>query len=140
MGYKRNRTVDLKFGPDTGEMAGFEISLRRLSVEETLDISELADIPDDTPIHEQKKLVRELTDRVAEKIVSWNLDDDNDQPIPPSGTALRAEDLAFVQEIVTAWLDAIGSVSAPLAQTSSAGVPSEVSSIPMDALSPSPPS
>lgn len=139
MGYKRNRTVELKFGDDTGDMAGFEITLRRLSIGQVLDISELADIPDDTSLTEQKQIVGKLADRVAEQIVSWNLLDDDEQPIAPSAAALRNEDLAFLQGIVDAWLEAVGGVSGPLDRPSSNGAPSPAVSIPMEVLLPSPP-
>jgi hypothetical protein len=138
-GYRRARVIELKFhGADVGEMDGFEITLRRLSVNEMLDVAALADIPDGASADDTNKLIFELTETIADKIVTWNLEAEDGSPIAPSGDALRGEDLGFTHSILDAWIDATTGVPAPLARNSSAGEPSPALSLPMEPLSASP--
>ncbi|MFD5564531.1 hypothetical protein [Kitasatospora griseola] len=76
----------------------------------------------------------------ADAIIEWNLDGDDDQPLPPTMDGLKTLDLDFTMDIINAWMDAINGVSAPLPQTSTDGSTSVEASIPMDVPSASLPS
>lgn len=68
----------------------------------------------------------------ADAIIEWNLEGDDDQPLPPTMDSLRALDLDFNLTAISAWMDAVNGVSAPLPQTSTGGSTSVEASIPMD--------
>jgi hypothetical protein len=75
----------------------------------------------------------------AEKLVSWNAEDEEGIPVPATMDGIRSQDLDLSLKIIDAWTDAIAGVSVPLPETSSAGQPSALeASIPMDAPSASP--
>lgn len=75
----------------------------------------------------------------SKRLVSWNLTDDDDQPIPATEEGLRQVDTSLVTALKDAWLQSITGVHAadPLPQSSPSGEPSPVESIPMEVLSPS---
>lgn len=72
----------------------------------------------------------------AEKVlVSWNITDDNDEPVPCTRDGLFAQDLELVRDLIEAWKDAVIGVAAPLEKPSPAGEMFPVASIPMETLS-----
>lgn len=109
---------------------GCEVTLRRLKVGEWLDITGLGG--DDEPG------VRHIGDQLktmADKLVAWNLEDDEGRPVPTTVEAVLDQDRDLMLAILGSWLDTLSGVSAPLEPTSTGGEPSLVESIPMDTLS-----
>ncbi|MCX4703860.1 hypothetical protein [Streptomyces sp. NBC_01373] len=125
MGYKGTpRTVKIDFAQGH-EHHGAEARVRRMSFGEWEAILEG---DDDNAVAE-----------FAKRLVSWNLEDDDDQPLPATPEGLRMVDTSLVTALKEAWLQSITGVHAadPLPQSSPSGGPSLVESIPMEALSPS---
>lgn len=79
------------------------------------------------------------TTEFATRLVSWNLTDEDDQPIPATPEGLRQVDTSLVSALKTAWVQALTGVhdADPLVHSSPSGGPSPVESIPTEALSPS---
>ena len=131
MGYKATpRAVNIQFA-EGHEHHGAEARIRRMSYGEWeavvgADGSEGAD-------------ETSATEEFAKRLVSWNLTDDNDQPIPATPEGLRLVDTSLVAALKQAWVQALTGVhdADPLAQTSPSGERSLVESVPMEALSPS---
>lgn len=127
MGYKRKlKTYTLQF--DTDDMAGFECVMRGLNIGEYLRVNGMGDADEET--------VPGLLDLFADKLVSWNLEDDNNQPIPANRESVHAQDLDFILTIAPAWINAVSGVSGPLEQTSNNGPQYPAVSIPMEPLPP----
>lgn len=137
MGYKRpKRIFKLKFTDP--EMGGLEVRAKSTSLGGFLTIAKLVDLKDrltagDDAIAE----VEELFSTFAKCLVSWNLLDDDDSPVPPTKDGLLSQDLDFVLEIIGAWAQAIGGVSTPLAMPSRDGARLLEESLPMEPLTPS---
>lgn len=78
----------------------------------------------------------------ADALVSWNLDerlDDETIPVPTTAEGVMAQDVDFMLDMITAWLQAIGAVDVPLGDGSNGGKPFLEAGIPMQApTSPSP--
>ncbi|MEU3851717.1 hypothetical protein [Streptomyces sp. NPDC029554] len=75
----------------------------------------------------------------AKRLVSWNLTDDDEQPIPATPEGMRQVDTSLITALKDAWVQALTGVhdADPLPQSSPSGEPSPVESIPTEALSPS---
>jgi hypothetical protein len=120
------------------EMEGLEVRIRSMSIEQALDVAELA-----TVAANQRDRIYQLTDALAAGIVSWNLEELDDQevpqPVPATAAGLRSQDLDLLLAIVRAWINAVLAVSPPLAKPSPDGGPSLEASIPMESPLPSPP-
>ena len=129
MGYKpRRKTYNLQF--EGGRFEGLEVTICALPIGELLELDELSETR-----------TRENVDRMFEivsiALQSWNLETEDDQPVPATKEGLYTQDPDFVHAIVDAWRDAMTGVSAPLPETSDAGETSPEASIPMEPLSPS---
>ena len=125
MGYRAKRKkIHLKF---EGDYEGLEVTAHGLTLGQYLEITGLGEV-DVSAVTDQMK-------RFAESLISWNLEDEDCQPIPAIPEAVYAQDQDFMFHILGAWMDGMAGVSAPLEQTSPAGEQSLVESIPMDALS-----
>lgn len=70
----------------------------------------------------------------ADKIVSWNYEDDNDVPVPVSLEAVRELDAGAVVAALLQWQEAVAAIGAPLKKDSPSGETSLEASIPMEDL------
>lgn len=82
--------------------------------------------------------IRKMVDILIGALLSWNIEDDDDRPVPVSAAALLAQDPAFVMDVMAAWTAAITGVSGPLGEGSISGPQFPEGSIPMETLSPNP--
>lgn len=69
-----------------------------------------------------------------EVLIEWNLEDDDDQPIPANGDTLLERTPRFASLLLTHWREAAAEISAPLGQRSTNGARSPAPSIPMASL------
>lgn len=128
MGFKAGpRTVTVRFA-EGHEFHGAEARARLMSFGEWEAIVEADQSGDQSAMEE-----------FAKRLVSWNLTDDDDQPIPASREGLRQVDVRLVIALKDAWVQSLNGVhdADPLSQSSPSGGPSLVASVPMEALSPS---
>ncbi|MEU8756208.1 hypothetical protein AB0C88_37550 [Streptomyces chartreusis] len=119
MGYKGTpRTVRIVFAQDH-EHHGAEARARRMSLGEWEAVIE----------SDEDNALEEFTKR----LVSWNLTDDDDQPIPPTAEGIREVDTSLVRALKDAWLQSIAGVHAadPLSESSPSGETSPAPPIPM---------
>lgn len=126
MGFKIKRKIYRLQWPETSDLHGFEVDMKPVPIRQLLALVAMADAADDPTksAEEAEKALTDLCDFVADGIVSWNLEDDDDRPIEPSADALANEDLGLLMEIVQGWVSAMTEVDAPLAGPSTAGEPS----------------
>lgn len=137
MGYRRTGTTfNLHF--EDPALNGLEVKVRSLSIGKLLELSELASLADgDELTPDDLKRIDPLFTTLADSLVGWNYEDENGDPIPATLESIKGEELGFVLQIVTAWMNAVASVSGPLANGSTGGGPSPAPLLPMVALSPS---
>jgi hypothetical protein len=134
MGYKR-KTYLLKF--EDPEMEGLEVRAKPPSTGVLLRLSSLIDQrPKD--IQEAEERVNNLYATFAKVLTSWNLEEEDDTPVPATEDGLATQDLLFVVQIIKAYLRAVYGVSESLKEQSSSGDPILEDSIPMEPLSESP--
>jgi hypothetical protein len=124
MGYRHKpQQIEVKFA-EGHVYHGCEVVLRRLTLGEYLDITGLGDVDGLTVAHQLRGM--------SDKLIAWNLEDEQGNPIPATADAVIGQDFDLMSTILAAWLDALrGGVSAPLEQTSPDGEPSLEASIPM---------
>lgn len=128
-GYKRNPKIyKLVFGDDT-DYAGLEVQVKTITMGQLLAMRSGKTGDDD------KDNIRVSVELLAERIVSWNLEDETGQPVPTTLDAMLEEDDDFIFAIINRWTDAVSGVKAPLQQSSPSGEPSPVELVPMEALS-----
>lgn len=68
----------------------------------------------------------------AEKLISWNLEDDEDKPIPATVDGVLSLEDEFCMNLISAWLDAIGGVSEDLGKDLTSGGTFQDLSLPME--------
>ncbi|MFF7734264.1 hypothetical protein [Streptomyces sp. NPDC007984] len=103
MGYKRKRpTVTLEFTDEDGDFAGLEVEVKSLPMGEFFELSRLVRKKNMTD-EEVEKLLRAF----ARVLVRWNLENEDDTPVPATYEGLMGEDLAFNIKLIGTWLKAI---------------------------------
>ncbi|MCP2248734.1 hypothetical protein [Lentzea aerocolonigenes] len=134
--------------PEGAELEGLEVRAKAIPFRAYLVIAALldGDAPDthedddgavydfkDNPDSQFEYVIKKF----AEALVDWNLVED-DEPVPADEKGIWSQDRELVLITIRAWIDALASVSRPLAQPSPAGEPLAGVSIPMETLSESP--
>lgn len=157
MGYReKRRTFTLAFAEDS-EYAGLEVRARSVSFGQLMGVLDLARMGEGDKkfgvedIQDIDKMIRMF----AGRIVSWNLEDENGDPVSlepqevdgqretPAEARYRAlmdRDMDMVLDLVLSWLDGMVGTPGPLDGSSHSGGQSEEVSIPMEPLSASLPS
>lgn len=134
MGYRHKIPhINVSF-EDGHEYHGCEAVLRTLKLGEWLEITGMG-VGEASVVH-----VGDQLKRMADKLVSWNLEDEDGTPVPVTAEAVLDQDQALMIAILNGWLDGLNKssdVPAPLEQNSPDGVPSLEVSLPMEPLSPS---
>ena len=133
MGFKpREKIYTLDFSGT--ELDGLLITTVPISAEQFYAVSEIADASKNN-----SEFVKGLTPEFISVVREWNLENEDDTPVPVTAEALfRRLEFKDVTVILDAWLEAMVGVSSPLDQPSSGGDLSLVESLPMEPLSPSP--
>lgn len=116
------------------EHPGLVVRAKSCSAAQLLRVSELAE---NTEQGKELGGVRMLFGEFAEVLVSWNLEDQDGEPVPTTLEGLLAQDFDLVIALIDGWMEAVAGVPAPLEQPSSSGAPFLVESLPMEPLSPS---
>jgi hypothetical protein len=131
VGYKRPRkTYKLNF--TEGDLAGLHAVFGELSIDQMLNLVRLAktarglggDDPLDVQLERAQDLAAQLFTEVAKGLVSWDLENDDDTPVPTDYEGVAAQGIEFITEIVVAWIEAMSSVDTPLPESSNGGQPS----------------
>lgn len=131
-GFKPERTRYRVRGK--GDLDGLLVELKGIDVGTFLEVAEMADLDPRNFTTAQLPQVRRLFEIVGEALDSWNLLDDDDQPVPATHAGVMAQDFPLVMAIIEGWMEAIGGVPTPLDPRSDDGAPSEVPGIPMEIL------
>lgn len=132
MGYKVPQKVyNLKFADDD-EYARVEAKLKGVGMGKLLKIGKLVTTrPEDMVDVLENEVLRDF----AAALISWNLEDEEGNPIPATLESLLDEDLlppSLVFSLVSNWVEIMGNVAAPLKNSSTSGSTSQVASLPME--------
>jgi hypothetical protein len=113
---------------DDGPLAGATVRARGTTTGQFLDIAALAVEADDNT---NTRAAVKLFDLVGQALESWDLAEEDGTAIPCDPGGLRSLEPPVAMRVVSAFMEAVGGVSAPLPVTSSGGGPSLEDSMPM---------
>jgi hypothetical protein len=133
MGFRREpRKYLLRF--EDPDLEGFEIVMKSLSVEEFLKLTGYFTAYQQETGNEAAEA---LLGMFAKSIDRWNLEDENGAYVPATLEGVQGQELAFIMQILTAWMESMAGVPAPLPDGSNGSAPYPAASLPMEPLSPS---
>lgn len=143
MGFKpKSKIYRLKF--EDPEMNGLVVEVKPSSVGVLLDTADLASLATtfqgisvtSLSAEDLEKVgkLRELFDSFADSLVSWNVELEDDTPVPATREGVYSQDIDFILEVIAAWAEAVGGVSGPLEKESRDTLPSPVAYLPMERL------
>ncbi|WP_204039818.1 hypothetical protein [Acrocarpospora phusangensis] len=123
MGFVRANELTIDFDEDH-ELHGLEVKIRRLSVEEFVEVEKVLDGPGLLP----------KIDVFAQLLISWNNERPDGSAIPANAEGLRSMDLQFATMLMNGFTRVVTGAPRPLAASSRPGGPDpEVeASIPME--------
>ena len=115
---RERRQYDLTF--EGGELDGFECIMTGVSLDDFLDLASLeAELS--TPAGRTRENIERQFSVLGEHMSSWNLDDDDDKPVPCTYEQLRTFDFDFALAIFRGWMRAMHTVPEDLGKESSSG-------------------
>lgn len=127
MGFQRKRKV-YKLDFEGTEWDGLVVKVTGLTTGEYLDFVSLT-----AAVDEDDNQTGDLVTMLAEHMVSWNLEEDN-EPVPCTLEGLKANDVGMTMAIVRAWTSALSGVPEETEKKSPAGDSSLLDSIPVESL------
>jgi hypothetical protein len=117
--------------PDGSQWSGLEVRLRGMNIGELEEISKLrSEVTAEGRSVTDLEQVMPILDILGGALLSWNLEAEEDHPIPIS--AFREQDAAMLLAIVSAWTEVVGKIPPPSSPTSPDGKRSEEALIPME--------
>ena len=136
-GFKR-KVYKLKW-PEGHDLHGLEVATKGLSVEATFEMASLAaGLAAESSTEAKVATANKLFAGFADRLVSWNLQEDDGSPVPATLAGVQDQDMSFMISLISTWMDAVSSVDTPLPPASANGQsPAPEASLPMEALLPS---
>ena len=132
MGFKPEQTIyHLTFEEDT-TLAGLEVRILSCTIKELNKIT--SSNPDATD-EEAAKQGDEMEDLIVSKLVSWNIEDKDDNPVPVTKDGLETLEPSLLAAVIRSWQMAMVSVSTPLLSGSSNGRSLEEATLGLGSLS-----
>lgn len=121
-GYKRERRIYILEFTDP-QYQGLEVKVRSIPIREWKHLMTLDSESDDTETRVSS--IQQMMYSFSEALVSWNMEDDQGNPLPTTLEYLESEDADFVMSLIMQWMKAIAWVddSSPLDSDSQPGQP-----------------
>lgn len=119
-GYKRERrTYVMEF--EDPEYEGLEIKVRSLPIRNLQHLLSLNPESDDPK--QRAESINQMMCAFAEALVSWNMTDENDDPLPTTLEYIESEDVDFIMTCISQWMKVVSQVddASPLAEGSQPG-------------------
>lgn len=113
-----------------GEYEGAVVEVRRATIGEHMEWRQLIS-RDPSTLEEDEQQAYDMISWLGQRIVAWNLTDD-DGDIPPTGESLGRQEAALIKAIGAAYTRSVGRLPSPLGPRSTDGSPFPEESIPMD--------
>ena len=105
---------------EDGDLDGFECIMRGISLEQFIDVTAL-ETELQTPEGRTPENIEKQFSFIGSLLVSWNLDDEDGNPVPATYEGLRAQDFEFVMQVMKAYMNALAVVPKDSDSDSSAG-------------------
>lgn len=123
-GYKPRRTL-YRLTFEDPDFDGLEVTCKGASIERLMEIAALGDLLEamdqENPDLQQ---LRTMFAPFAAVLVSWNVVDDDEQPVPATLDGLLAQEVDFASEIMTGYVRAMTQAPPPLPGASTSGASS----------------
>lgn len=128
MSFKRKRKV-YKLDFSGTEYDGLEVRVSSLTTGEYLELITIAG-----PTEEGGSEAGAMVRLFAKHLISWNLEDEDGEPVPATYEGVKSNDFTMNSAIVNAWTSALADVPADTEKKSRSGESSLVASIPTETL------
>jgi hypothetical protein len=127
-GFKRKKKI-YKLDFEGTEYDGLEVKVGGLTTGEFLELIGLS-----APGTEESNETEKMMQFFSAHLVSWNLEDENDEPVPATFDGVKTNELAMNQFIVSSWISALADVPEATEKKSSGGETPLMDSIPTETL------
>jgi hypothetical protein len=116
------------------ELEGLEVRMRGGKLAQAFDTVQLVGITEANATAEDAKLALDQYKDLAGHIISWNLEDEDGQPVTPDLEGLKTQELRHIRMIAAAWQRAQVDVPGPLPSESSSTSTPDLLMIPMESI------
>lgn len=132
MGFKiKRKTYLLEF--EDPEFEGLMVEVRSAPLGQFIDMTKMAQLAEEKDETAAANATVKLFESFSNALVTWNLEDEDDNPVPATFEGLQTLDVDAAMYLIQSWMTAIGGVNTPLGSASTAGATSLEASIDVQA-------
>lgn len=130
MGYRKVPTIyELAF--EEGDMDGLVVKMKSMKLGR---IRRMVALTSDESVEVNDQQLEEMIDLFVDGLVTWNLEDEDGNPIPATREGVEDQEAPFILAILSKWLGVMTGVPAELGKDSTSGQPFPGGSPTMDVL------
>lgn len=133
MGFKPPRSV-YRLDFEGTELEGLEMRMRGGKLAQAFAATDLVGISETNATKEDVELALGQYQELADHLISWNYEDDDNRPVPANLDGLKTMEIRHVNMIAAAWQKAQVDVPGPLPSASSPGPLPDLPMIPMGGI------
>jgi hypothetical protein len=127
MGYRKVPTI-YTIKPENYK--GLEVRMSGTRIGKVRRLINLQESEDEKTI----EMLDEMVKLIVDNLVSWNLEDEEGNPLPADKEQVEELELPMVLDIIGGWVDSMTGVPDDLGKDSASGSPSPVELVTMEAL------
>ena len=123
----KKSSYKIVFADPNDDLLGLEVTVREFTIGELRLLMRIhGGISSEQPGMKTENALK-VFDFFGRSLISWNIVDENDVPVPANTEGLDYLGLASVIKIINTWMEEVAQISTPLEHRSGSGMPVEIS-------------
>jgi len=122
----KKSSYKIVFADPNDDLLGLEITVREFTIGELRSLMRVQGAISSEQVGVKTETALEVFDFFGKSLISWNIVDENNSPVPANAEGLDYLGLASVIKIINVWMEEVAQISTPLDHRLNNGTPMEI--------------
>ena len=122
----KKSSYKIVFADPNDDLLGLEITVHEFTIGDIRSLMRVQGAISSEQVGVNTKNALEVFDFFGKSLISWNIVDENDKPVPANTKGLDYLGLTSVIKIINVWMEEVAQISTPLENRSNNGTPMEI--------------
>jgi len=123
----KKSSYKIVFADPNDDLLGLEITVHEFTIGELRSLMRIQGAISSEQVGVNTENALKVFDFFGRSLISWNIVDENNIPVPANTEGLDYLGLASVIKIINTWMEEVAQISTPLEHRSGSGMPVEIS-------------